>query len=150
MICTSDVCEPHVAYEPRYGYPCHVAILPSIHTPTCSPVVKNCNCNCYSLGESVPVTKTAPPHSDECYDPVGHKRHTLFSGTQVMQTRFYGDSKVILIQLKFICAILYRLKCCMNLNLSTVLLKWLEGACIWYPYPLHMLRQNFYVTSVYI
>jgi cation-transporting ATPase 13A3/4/5 len=45
----------------------------------------------------VPVTKTPPPRSDECYDPVGHKRHTLFSGTQVIQTRFYGNDKVLLL-----------------------------------------------------
>jgi len=42
----------------------------------------------------VPVTKTPPPHSDECYDPVQHKKHTLFSGTRAIQTRFYGNKKV--------------------------------------------------------
>ena len=43
-------------------------------------------------GESVPVMKSALPHADsaddeEDYDPERHKRHTLFSGTDVIQTR---------------------------------------------------------------
>ena len=57
-------------------------------------------------GESVPVTKSALPHHDpdaeadadsmstETYDPEVHKRHTLFAGTTVIQTRFYGQSVV--------------------------------------------------------
>ncbi|XP_071454633.1 polyamine-transporting ATPase 13A3-like isoform X2 [Hetaerina americana] len=46
-------------------------------------------------GESVPVTKTPPSHSEEPYDPENHKRHTLFCGTQVIQTRYYGSDKVL-------------------------------------------------------
>jgi len=42
-------------------------------------------------GESVPVTKTPLPSSDaemrEVYQADTHKRHTLFCGTQVVQTR---------------------------------------------------------------
>ena len=49
-------------------------------------------------GESVPVTKSALPHQDhdstETYDPEAHKRHTLFAGTSVIQTRYYGTSVV--------------------------------------------------------
>ena len=47
-------------------------------------------------GESVPVTKTPLTHQEdeEMYSPDLHKRHTLFSGTQILQTRFYGNSKV--------------------------------------------------------
>ncbi|XP_061189537.1 polyamine-transporting ATPase 13A3-like isoform X2 [Saccostrea echinata] len=47
-------------------------------------------------GESVPVTKTPLTHQEdeEVYSPDIHKRHTLFSGTQILQTRFYGNSKV--------------------------------------------------------
>ncbi|KAL8188337.1 UNVERIFIED_CONTAM: hypothetical protein K2H54_065724, partial [Gekko kuhli] len=50
-------------------------------------------------GESVPVTKTnlpnpsedpkAPEEEEEAYSPEAHKRHTLFCGTTVIQTRFY-------------------------------------------------------------
>ena len=53
-------------------------------------------------GESVPVTKSALPHQDvassldrvETYDTETHKRHTLFAGTTVIQTRYYGQSTV--------------------------------------------------------
>ena len=52
-------------------------------------------------GESVPVLKSALPLTDlsdddeDFYDPEKHKRHTLFSGTSVIQTRYYGQSHVM-------------------------------------------------------
>jgi len=50
-------------------------------------------------GESVPVTKSSlsklDTDSDEVYSPEGHKRHTLFAGTEVIQTRYYGDQAVL-------------------------------------------------------
>ncbi|XP_008264910.1 polyamine-transporting ATPase 13A3 isoform X2 [Oryctolagus cuniculus] len=53
-------------------------------------------------GESVPVTKTNLPNpsvdikgmADEFYSPETHKRHTLFCGTTVIQTRFYTGELV--------------------------------------------------------
>ncbi|XP_070586132.1 polyamine-transporting ATPase 13A3-like isoform X2 [Erythrolamprus reginae] len=54
-------------------------------------------------GESVPVTKTAlpvpaqeadGPLRDPDYDPAEHKRHTLFCGTAVIQTRYYSGQRV--------------------------------------------------------
>ncbi|XP_060054476.1 polyamine-transporting ATPase 13A3 isoform X4 [Erinaceus europaeus] len=53
-------------------------------------------------GESVPVTKTNLPNpsvdikgmGDELYSPEIHKRHTLFCGTTVIQTRFYTGELV--------------------------------------------------------
>lgn len=57
----------------------------------------------FSLGESVPVTKTNLPnplHGDrgdeaDCpYNTEEHKRHTLFCGTNVIQTRFYTGELV--------------------------------------------------------
>nr|XP_060635789.1 polyamine-transporting ATPase 13A3-like [Anolis sagrei ordinatus] len=54
-------------------------------------------------GESVPVTKTALPDpsrsangllQDPAYDPEEHKRHTLFCGTSVIQTRYYSGEPV--------------------------------------------------------
>ena len=48
----------------------------------------------FQLGESVPVTRTPIPVDHAPYDPQQHKRHTLFNGTQVIQTRYYGHSKV--------------------------------------------------------
>ena len=45
-------------------------------------------------GESVPVTKTPLPQDSAPYSPDRHKRHTLFCGTQVIQTRFYANTPV--------------------------------------------------------
>nr|XP_023407406.1 probable cation-transporting ATPase 13A3 isoform X2 [Loxodonta africana] len=53
-------------------------------------------------GESVPVTKTNLPNpsveikgaGNELYNPETHKRHTLFCGTTVIQTRFYTGELV--------------------------------------------------------
>ncbi|XP_040284267.1 probable cation-transporting ATPase 13A3 [Bufo bufo] len=53
-------------------------------------------------GESVPVTKTNLPDpstnsrgvEDELYNTETHKRHTLFCGTNVIQTRFYAGEPV--------------------------------------------------------
>lgn len=53
-------------------------------------------------GESVPVTKTNLPNplpgdrgeSDSAYSTEEHKRHTLFCGTNVIQTRFYTGELV--------------------------------------------------------
>ncbi|XP_033068979.1 probable cation-transporting ATPase 13A3 isoform X4 [Trachypithecus francoisi] len=53
-------------------------------------------------GESVPVTKTNLPNPSvdvkgigaELYNPETHKRHTLFCGTTVIQTRFYTGELV--------------------------------------------------------
>ena len=60
----------------------------------------------YFAGESVPVTKTPLPHSknsstfpaeqrEEFYNSEKHKRHTLFSGTRVIQTRYFGHARVL-------------------------------------------------------
>jgi len=48
------------------------------------------------LGESIPVTKThlAPSSDSEVYSPDTHKRSTLFCGTRVIQTRYYGNTPV--------------------------------------------------------
>ncbi|XP_053650214.1 polyamine-transporting ATPase 13A3 isoform X7 [Cherax quadricarinatus] len=47
-------------------------------------------------GESVPVTKIPVTVSEEneIYSPEKHKRHTLFCGTSVIQTRYYGSAQV--------------------------------------------------------
>ncbi|KAH8042084.1 hypothetical protein HPB51_021168 [Rhipicephalus microplus] len=52
-------------------------------------------------GESVPVVKTPLPNPgasqpalDIMYHPKEHSRHTLFCGTRVIQTRFYGTENV--------------------------------------------------------
>lgn len=60
-------------------------------------------CLIYPSGESVPVTKTNLPNpvagdraeeTDSAYNTEEHKRHTLFCGTHVIQTRFYTGELV--------------------------------------------------------
>ncbi|CAK1553646.1 unnamed protein product [Leptosia nina] len=46
-------------------------------------------------GESVPVMKGPPCPTLEVYSTENHKRHTLFAGTHVIQTRFYGNNQVL-------------------------------------------------------
>ncbi|KAL5492027.1 hypothetical protein EMCRGX_G017415 [Ephydatia muelleri] len=46
-------------------------------------------------GESVPVMKTPLPQVEEAFNPDRHKRHTLFGGTHVIQTRFYSNTPVL-------------------------------------------------------
>jgi P-type E1-E2 ATPase len=45
-------------------------------------------------GESIPVQKSAVAPIGDMFDPETHKRHTLFCGTQIIQTRFYSGNKV--------------------------------------------------------
>lgn len=43
----------------------------------------------------MPVTKTSLHSSPELYHPSSHKRQTLFSGTHILQTRYYGGEFVL-------------------------------------------------------
>lgn len=42
----------------------------------------------FFIGESVPVTKSALLSSSEVYSTNSQKRHTLYSGTYILQTRY--------------------------------------------------------------
>lgn len=72
---------------PSYGcvMPCDAVLLTG-----------NCILNESMLtGESVPVTKTPiPATSNVVYDSKEHARHTLYCGTRVLQTRYFGTEKV--------------------------------------------------------
>ena len=64
------------------------------------------------VGESVPVTKTPLPHpprpnkgeqmeeKEEMYSPTKHRRHTLFNGTKIIQTRYYGNARVLAVVIR--------------------------------------------------
>ncbi|EFX79100.1 hypothetical protein DAPPUDRAFT_53014, partial [Daphnia pulex] len=56
--------------------------------------------NLLSYCESAPETKTPVPDLDESYCTDIHKRHTLFCGTQVLQTRYYGQDKVLAVVIR--------------------------------------------------
>ncbi|CAG7720248.1 unnamed protein product, partial [Allacma fusca] len=52
-------------------------------------------------GESVPVTKIPLPNrSDIIYNNKEHSRNTLYSGTQIIQTRYYGTERVMAVVLR--------------------------------------------------
>lgn len=46
-------------------------------------------------GESVPVTKTPPMSCDNQFEWLKEKRHILYAGTTILQTRYYGNEKVL-------------------------------------------------------
>lgn len=45
-------------------------------------------------GESVPVLKTALPNINLLYNECEDANHTLFSGTKILQARYFSDRKV--------------------------------------------------------
>ena len=71
-------------------------------------------------GESVPVTKTPLPMEAKEYTPNCYKRHTLFSGTQVVQTRFYGHAQVLAVVIR---TGQYLLQQCLNVVMFGYLLQ---------------------------
>lgn len=99
---TITVCRGHEEYEDVCTTdltPGDLIVIPSHGcTMLCDAVLTAGNCivnESMLTGESVPVTKTPiPSHHDETFSPDVHKRHTLFSGTQVIQTRYYGTQNV--------------------------------------------------------
>ena len=55
----------------------------------------------HTLGESLPVTKTPlPQDANMKYSPDDCKRHTLYSGTEVIQTRVFGHADVLAVVIR--------------------------------------------------
>lgn len=64
---------------------------------SCDAVLTAGNClvnESLLTGESAPVLKSPLLPSTEEFSAEHHRRHVLFSGTQVLQTRYYGNSRV--------------------------------------------------------
>lgn len=85
--------------EPDDVVPGDIIVLPAgDYVMPCDAVLITGQCivnESVLTGESVPVTKSAlPPDSDEFNINI-HKRHVLFSGTHVLQTRYYGGENVL-------------------------------------------------------
>ncbi|XP_008581952.1 PREDICTED: probable cation-transporting ATPase 13A3 [Galeopterus variegatus] len=104
-----SVCRVNAEIEEIFStdlVPGDVMIIPLNGTVMpCDAVLINGTCivnESMLTGESVPVTKTNLPNpsvglkgtGDEFYSPETHKRHTLFCGTTVIQTRFYTGELV--------------------------------------------------------
>ncbi|XP_070207558.1 polyamine-transporting ATPase 13A3-like isoform X2 [Littorina saxatilis] len=76
----------------------------------CDAVLISGNCivnESMLTGESVPITKTSIPNpmtgsgvDETSFSMQKHSRHVLFSGTDVIQTRFYGSQRVRAIVLR--------------------------------------------------
>ncbi|XP_037837958.1 probable cation-transporting ATPase 13A3 isoform X2 [Kryptolebias marmoratus] len=78
-----------------------IAITANGMVMPCDAVLFQGNCvvnESMLTGESIPVTKTSLPSSGEeaarLYNMEEHKRHTLFCGTHVIQTRYYAGELV--------------------------------------------------------
>lgn len=81
----------------------HQIVTSSLCKPPSSQSLHESTLALLPSGESVPVTKTNLPNpapgerrdeADSAYNTEEHKRHTLFCGTNVIQTRFYTGELV--------------------------------------------------------
>ena len=113
------------------------------------------------LGESAPLTKTALPQLEDStiYVPSKFKSHTLFGGTEVIQTRFYANSRVLAVVVTIGLPLLHFGKCvCACIYCYLVLLHHLTSPdpafatargrmvrSIMYPKPLDL---KFYADSI--
>ncbi|XP_057320538.1 polyamine-transporting ATPase 13A3-like isoform X2 [Microplitis mediator] len=81
-----------------------LVIPPQGYLMSCDAVLLSGTCivnESMLTGESVPVTKTAIPScADVIYDTKKHSRSTLFCGTKIIQTRTFGNEKVLAVVIR--------------------------------------------------
>lgn len=88
----------------KFLVPGDILVIPSHGClMSCDAVLLTGNCilnESVLTGESVPVTKTPVPSFDNVvYDTKEHARHTLYCGTRVLQTRYFGNEMVSFVEL---------------------------------------------------
>jgi magnesium-transporting ATPase (P-type) len=83
-----------------------ISIPSASHVMTCDAVLLNGTCivnESMLTGESIPIIKTPLPQPEtnyELYDVETHKRHTLFSGTQIVQTRSQNSERILAVVIR--------------------------------------------------
>lgn len=78
--------------------PGDVIEIPENCTMPCDMVVLTGSCivnESMLTGESIPVIKNSLPFINDLYNPDEDQKYTLYSGTKVIQTRRFGNSKVL-------------------------------------------------------
>lgn len=85
--------------NPDYLVPGDIIVLPMDGCiMACDAVLISGSCivnESMLTGESVPVTKTPPNPSGHLFEWASQKRHILYAGTTILQTRYYGNEKVL-------------------------------------------------------
>lgn len=98
-ISSEDLVPGDVLIVPKEGFmlPCDTALISGTAIVNESMLT----------GESVPVTKTPIPNpqakqdpNNELYNTLKHKRHTLYCGTSVLQTRYFKGERVLAVVVK--------------------------------------------------
>jgi P-type E1-E2 ATPase len=92
--------EKSLSIDTKLLVPGDILEIPSTGcTMQCDAILLSGNCildESMLTGESVPVTKTPLPcKKDLIYDLKEHARHTLYSGTKIIQTRYIGSEQVL-------------------------------------------------------
>ncbi|XP_076330164.1 polyamine-transporting ATPase 13A3-like isoform X3 [Tachypleus tridentatus] len=82
-----------------------IVIPPNGCLMACDAVLVGGNCivnESMLTGESLPETKTpvTKQEDNEMYSSQNHKRHTLFCGTHVIQSRYYGHDQVLAVVIR--------------------------------------------------
>lgn len=98
---SSDVADSNsiINISPDYLVPGDIFVLPAdggIMACDALLLFGSCIVNESMLtGESVPVTKTPPTPTNRPFEWNSQKRHILYAGTTVLQTRYFGTEKVL-------------------------------------------------------
>ncbi|XP_014218278.1 probable cation-transporting ATPase 13A3 isoform X2 [Copidosoma floridanum] len=95
---TSTIPSKYLVVGDTLVIPSHGCVMP------CDAVLLTGNCilnESMLTGESVPVTKTPmPATNDVIYESKEHARHTLYCGTKILQTRYFGNEKVLAVVIR--------------------------------------------------